>query len=244
MKYPEHLLPQISFKRIDWHIDFSHSYLIRHTPSKQIYSEETGKIDFNLVKIQSDHLGDLSTNMLGVFDPNDNYICIKSENSEYFHDLWTEGTKVKAPNFQEDFNIDSQRGCFFLRIADIVGQIANYSNDNSDKITAKCKILHTPTNCNFWHFSIRWFSIPDQIDVRELSISKSQRKKLLSSAKLLISELAFGEEPAYSAISKKHYIKSNFFLKSLFFINFWGTHFFFKYLRNLSVLSALRQPKN
>lgn len=207
MNYPEHLLPKINYKIIEWHNDLSHCYLIRHTPTRKIYTEDSKKISFELIKIQSDHLGDFSTNLLGVFEPNDNLIRVKGENSDYFNSLWIEGNNVGEPLYNKNFDIDTERGNFFLKISDLDGKIANYTNDKSDNIIAKCKILHTPTNCNFWHFSLRWYSIPEEKDVRELNISKKQRSKLLSSAKALIAEIAFGDEPVYFTLPPKNYLK-------------------------------------
>jgi len=207
MDYPEILLPKPNNKIISWHDDLRHCYLIRHTPTNKLHQEGTKKIDFELIKIQSDHLRDFSTNLLGIFRPEHVTIRVKGENHEYFNALWIEGSKVDTPQINTNFDLDNLRSCFFLKISDIEGRIANYSNDIVAPIAAKCKVIHTPTNCNFWHFSIRWFTIDGNQEIDKSEINKSQQKKLLSSAKAIISELAFADEPLHTILSEAHYIK-------------------------------------
>ncbi len=160
MQYPKHLLPHKDNKTIvfeDWLQSF---FLLRHTPDQDLIDPDTGKLKFNYIVTQSDHLRDFSTNLLGTYLRADSKIVIRSskERMLYFNGLWQENEVVEAPKFQEDFEINESRGCFFLCIGELEGQKVPISI--ADKYTgdAICKILHTPTRSNFWHFSIRWFT--------------------------------------------------------------------------------------
>ncbi len=203
MNYPDHLLPKLNFKIISSESDLSNCFLIRNTPTKDICIPETKKIDENIVKIQSDHLGDFSTNILDVFTEEDIKYQIIGEKKDYFHSLWTVGDKVEMPIHQDDFEADENKGCFYLSIDEILEQTVNYPEDNPT-IEAKCRVIHTPTNCNFWHFSIRWFTNKG-FDIRELEISKNQRKKFLALTKALVIELALIEKPEFSSIKAEFY---------------------------------------
>ena len=74
MTYPEHLLPQSNYKIISSTDELCLCTLVRHTSSKDLYLLGTEMIDPDKLQIQSNHLKDLSTNILGIFELNDIYI--------------------------------------------------------------------------------------------------------------------------------------------------------------------------
>lgn len=84
MNYPVRLLPKCSYNKINWTNDLYPLFLLRHTPTKDILLSDTEKINPDNLKIQSDHLKDLSTNLLGEFLIEDNKIEIIEKNKSFF----------------------------------------------------------------------------------------------------------------------------------------------------------------
>lgn len=203
MNYPDHLLPKPDYKIIENIAETANCFLIRNTPTREFCIPGTKLVNPELVEIQSNHLGDFSTNLLGIYTEYDIRYQIIGNAQDYFHSLWLQGEEVDAPTYQNDFDVNENKGCFYLSIDEINGQSVNYPQDNP-KIEACCKVIHTPTKCNFWHFSIRWYN-NDGIDIRDLGISKNQRRRFLSLTKSLVIELALIDKPVNSIISPDLY---------------------------------------
>jgi hypothetical protein len=130
------------------------------------------------------------------------HLKIIGENEKYFLADWEEGASVRVPTINEDFCTDPTRGFFFFCIGDLQNvQLRQY--EDKTEVIPICSIIHTPVNCNFWHFSIRWFH--DGVDL--LSWSKDKRRRILSSAKAFLIERAIIKEPIYEELSVYHYFK-------------------------------------
>ncbi len=185
MEYPIHLIPQPTYCLIqpnDW---FSNRVLIRVTTDKDVLDPDTGKIKLSCIVPQSDHLRDFSTNLLGTFTEGDTawQITGTKEARKYFHGSWQPGEKVRLPLFPDEFTFTTDYGYFFIAIADLEGTVFQSKIGNEPDFEVVCRVIHTPTRCNFWHFSVRWFT--DQGDISPQSgnwigrLLKTQVKTLI-----------------------------------------------------------------
>ncbi|MER0439612.1 hypothetical protein [Emticicia sp. W12TSBA100-4] len=193
------MLPKRSFKKIT---SLSNYYLVRHTKTSDYLDTETGHLKSE--EVPSGHMQDLSTNLLGTFKIKDLQIEFKKECEDfsYFIDYWVENTDVKMPVFEKDFSYKTDRSYFFLKISDLDGHVVPYKKSN-DNFQAFCKVLHTPTNSNFWHCSVRWF------DENGIDISKQSgqfKNRLFSQTRSTISEFIKQDIPEHKEISKELYM--------------------------------------
>jgi hypothetical protein len=203
MNYPTYLLPRINNKKIAWTNDLLPLYLIRHTPDKNLYLNETKQIDPKKIEIPSVQLSDLSTNLLGESKIEDVYIKIINP---ALLDAWNESLPVSIPVYNTDFCIDDKRGYFFWLIGDIINcQIESVEIIAIDKIfNLSFRLRHTPKKCNFWHFSI--IVLAGDIDVNNLLISDKQKKKLWRTARIQLSNITLPEISDFSTLSQRHYL--------------------------------------
>jgi len=199
MTYPEHLLPQSNYKIISSTDELCLCTLVRHTSSKDLYLLGTEMIDPDKLQIQSNHLKDLSTNILGIFELNDIYISVT--NSSFF-ELWSLGDITEAPLINKDFILNNERGYFLFSINDIknlkLPLIQNY--------TIVFDVIHTPTKCNFWHFSIRAFS--DNIEISELPVSNKQKRMIWKSLKDFLVAIAFTNSTGFHILKRDSYTQN------------------------------------
>jgi hypothetical protein len=201
MQYPARLLPQPNFKKIQ-NIQVLHNFhLIHFTDTKNNRDEIDGKVRLDAIVRFTDHLRDFSNNLLGTFEVDDIYLeLIKGEFSPYFNGSWEPGTSIdRIPKAGKDFQVNLERGFFFLAISDCHDHEVKYS-DGSD-VNPICRVLHTPTNANFWHMSLRWFH-NDQ-DISELEEKQRQRsavRRVLLAAKAFIQEKATFDIPTYQSV--------------------------------------------
>ena len=201
MSYPKRLLPQPDFKKIVLSEDLRNNFLIHYAETKDLIDPETKKLRQTLVVKRTDHLRDYSNNLLGVFLTDDIFWAIQEgDNKEYLIGEWSIGDAVIPPVVPLDCKKDTDRGYFFLSIKDCHEVVVPYSDDT--KITPMCILLHTPTNANFWHFSLRWFCDGNDI----LGWTDKQRRRILTTAKTFIIERAFFEEPFFEQLGKDQYM--------------------------------------
>jgi hypothetical protein len=73
MDYPDHLIPKPDYRIIKDTTPIRAHCLQRNTGDTAILNPETGKIKVEYLAFQSDHLRDLSTNLIGVFKTEDRY---------------------------------------------------------------------------------------------------------------------------------------------------------------------------
>lgn len=204
--YPDYLLPQANFCYINQ--DLSDKYLVRHTNSKDFIDIQTNKLLVEHLCSPKEQLQDLSTNLLSNFTIQDIEIELIDEggNKAYFQEYWKEGVRIdKLPIHEKDFKFNKNRGYFFLSINQINGKPQPYTIAGKDGFYATCQVIHTPTNTNFWHFSLRWFDREGK-DLRE--VSGSFKNRLFSSARTMVSELAEYEQiPNYELLTESFYIR-------------------------------------
>ncbi|AQG81017.1 hypothetical protein [Spirosoma montaniterrae] len=201
MSYPERLLPQPTYKQIDFDWVSSRSYyLVRHTDSTDITTEE-GRLKSDYVVLQTDHLRDYSTNLLGEFEPDD--VAWNWLKGTTCTQLWSGNCPGQMPTVGTDVEWVAGRGRFYLAIY----QHHTFSfpaNGGTEQIT--CRVLHTPTNGNFWHCSLRWWWNSEDVatygDDRQ---AQKRRRQILSTAKTFITINALLTEPTYQAVPPEAY---------------------------------------
>jgi hypothetical protein len=202
MNYPAKLLPQSNYKKIKWSNDLYPLFLLRHTPTANLL-DDTNKLKEEYITKQTDHLRDLSTNLLGEFSIEDNKIEVIKKDKDFFCE-WNEGDDASEPVYNVDFVINENSGCFYWNIGEIISLEFSHTDhiDNSD-YSLNFNILHTPVKCNFWHFSIRVFS--ENQEVSTLTSRDKLKKMLWRKAKEQLRECAITETPDFSKLSSKHY---------------------------------------
>ena len=201
--YPAKLLPQSNYKKIEWSNDLHPLFLLRQTPTQDLLNN-TNKLKEEYITKQTDHLRDLSTNLLGEFSVEDNKVEVINKEKDFFHE-WNEGDDVSEPVYNEDFVINENRGCFYWNIKEIVSlEISHTDHIDNNDYQLNFKILHTPIKCNFWHFSIRVFS-ENQKEVSDLAVRASLKKTFWRKAKEQLRECAIVKTPDFSKLDSKHY---------------------------------------
>jgi len=208
MEYPSYLIPKANFKLITWGEWLTERYLLRYTPGSDLIDSENGKVKLDYIyKRENWSQGkDLSTNLLGIYKFDDCYLeTIGNRKRTYFDDLWLEGESVDFPLYMSDFVLNTSRGAFYLKIGDILNQEILYNRENEQGLVAVCKVIHTPTRANFWHFSIRWWN--DEGDIMEQSGNWIQRM-LKTTVRTFIQQHAIIEQPTSITIQESLYTQN------------------------------------
>lgn len=197
--YPEHLLPKANFhimpaKHFAENKDL---VLIRHIESANVkYIEGTSTLHPDCIKFQSDHLRDLSTNLLGIFTYDDIYYGIKKESRDELCALWNEGTDVRKIQ-PEEFYKDEGRQAFFIPVSITL----KYISDEVQLHRWHFGLYHTPTNCNFWHVSIRVLDENNNEVSQIETIKNNGKKKIWKTARdFLVSDIISLKELSYKPI--------------------------------------------
>ena len=167
----------------------------------------TQKINPDEIILQSDHLRDLSTNLLGEFLIEDNKIEITDkEKRNFYYECWNEGDNIRIPKYGDDFCINEDRGCCFWKIGTIVSLQFSHINNIENKVyNLVFNVTHTPVKCNFWHFSIKVFNNNNEIST--LDIGAGLKRQLWKKAKEQLVECATIETPNFCKLISTHYEK-------------------------------------
>lgn len=211
--YPERLLPKPHYNIVEDAVLMSQRglWLIRHVDSdKAVFIGNTKTLNPDCIQIQSDHLRDLSNNLLGIFQVEDVYFGIDKSVSFSYCELWNGTDKCITP-IEGHYFIDEERGYYFIPVDTLLNNdvsVLNTENGQHDKY--HFKILHTPTKCNFWHISIRVYD-PDDNEVSCLTVSKNKKRRIWKAVKdYLVSLVVKTEiESDYSVIEENVYCKNN-----------------------------------
>lgn len=205
-QYPVHLLPQPNYKRIT-DINLLRNYHLIHFTETKENRDVTGKrVHEDAIVRQTDHLRDFSNSLLGTFEIDDIYIELtKDQFNAYFNAEWEEGSSPeRTPQVNEDFIINKKRGFFFLSVRECNNHEVPYSDESNVKPI--CKVLHTPTNSNFWHVSMRWFhNGQDLAEMEERQRRRSEIRRVLTAAKAFIREKGKFDTPTYQSVDTAVY---------------------------------------
>ena len=205
--YPKHILPQPQYHFIKQNDLLSQAglVLIRHLDSNKVrWIENSNVLHPDCIQIQSDHLRDLSNNLLGIFTEDDIFYGITKEYVHIYCDLWKENTIGLIPTDKECFK-DENRGFYFIPMDNLL------KCDLPEVGEQKCHfmIFHTPTKCNFWHISIRLLNSENQ-EISSLNLSDKKKKRIWKSARdFLITDIISTELKSYAKIPDYLYLKSS-----------------------------------
>jgi len=181
MKYPVHILPGENKKIIN--SDISNLLLCRHfnlIEGLEITNKVSGYIETKYLALPREQLADLSTNLLGVFTIDDCKIRIIGDRKNYYNNYCLPNEQVDIPIYQTDFETDKNCLNWFVKIGDLIEQPVEYSNSPVNNFKASCKIIHTPTRWNYWHYSVTWLiTLEGQEEAVLFSdLEEGQKKKL------------------------------------------------------------------
>lgn len=195
------ILPRSNYRKIGDINNLRNFHLIHYTDTKDNIDPIDGKVKLESIALRTDHLRDFSNSLLGTFELKHIFLELeKSDLKDYFSDDWNEGESVRQkPIFGKHFTINERRGYFFLKIDECNDHVVPYSDET--KIRTICKVLHTPTNSNFWHMSLRWF----YGDRDTILMKENERKRILTAAKSFIQEKGSFDKPAYQPVKTVFY---------------------------------------
>lgn len=172
MQYPLDILPKIEFKKIDQSEDLTGFFLMRGTPDEDIFDESTEQIKNEYLEEDGEEKRFLtwSCNLFNLFQIEN--LKFSVYNKEMTHYEWDYETEVKEPIYNEDFEVLTEFGCYFLSISEIISNLrVPYTRDKEVDAKAQPYVEHVPTPCNFWHFEMKWK------DANQKAISKNMGSK-------------------------------------------------------------------
>ncbi|MFW5804569.1 MAG: hypothetical protein ACOCWG_05005 [bacterium] len=182
MHYPEILLPNIQYKKIE--SDLSGFLLIRKTETKDIINPSTLTLKDEVITFEQIHLIDYSVNLLGEFEVDHLKYKIIGNNRQLYNSYWDFKTRVSTPKENEDFLIELGYGFFLLPIEKLNGSTFPFQKGNEKEFVAKLLVVHKPTKCNFWHFEVRWHLLNPDEDFEEFKRNKKAKWQFILTATL------------------------------------------------------------
>lgn len=214
MNYPIEILPNIERKLIS--CDVSNYYLIRSTKTNvpsELLDEITGEVKQGAICTPREHVIDLSTSILGVFNFDHNLIQLTEDgNSKYAHYCQPD-INVDPPSHGVDFVIDNNKGFLILLINNICNQqpVEYTLGDFPSKIfTATCRVVHTPARWNYWHYSIKWH-LDDYgcyvDDLEDIKLMSRIKKRLSGHARAMLARFATITQPPFNELPPYCYTK-------------------------------------
>lgn len=172
-------MPCANRKKIDSNVLKDGDYfLIRYLEANEL--AKLVNPNSGLIKVKnlhpSDHSLDLSTFLAGYYTEGHIQLELTGDKSTYYGLYCEPDCTPDAPVYEIDFIVNGDRGCWNLKIEDVIGTEIeilerNRKGDVINSWKAICKVEHTPTHSNFWHFSVRWritgFDVDsDKIDLK------------------------------------------------------------------------------
>lgn len=183
--YPERLLPKSNYCIVDADVLMSQHglWLIRRIDSDKVtFLGNTKTLNPDCIKIQSDHLRDLSNNLLGVFCIEDIFYGIEKPVNDLYCTIWDGIEECVIPSVGHYFR-DDKRGFYFIPVDMLLKDEVPFKNLMDGKSESfHFKILHTPTKCNYWHISIRVYD-PNNNEVSSMNIGKGKRNRIWKSVR-------------------------------------------------------------
>lgn len=206
MNFPTKLLPNPSYRTID--CDLSRYYLIRSTKADSVHdivNHATGFIKFEHICTPRDHISDLSTSLLGVFEIPHVQIQLTEEGKTIYNEYCQPNVNAGVPVFEKDFVVDTSK-LYWVVLIGLINKMPVHYTKGDLPFKAQCVVEHTPMKWNFWHFSVRWLTEDGFFH----SLSENERKKLVRrlahDARAQIAMFATIEEPNYLELDKNEYM--------------------------------------
>jgi hypothetical protein len=201
--YPAKILPRRFFKIINPNLLLGGNYyLIRHTPGKNIY-DDNSNLKPNQIASQTLHFLDLSTSLKGIFEEKHVEFDIKKEFKPIYYKKWTPTKKGLHPKSSE-IDLFPERGFLLFNLKDFHGKrIPKKKFDHPVDFEVECKIKHAPTKCNYWHFLFKWHDTTNNSVIDE---KYHYSRRVAVAAKTLMVENHKIIPHDYNLLSKWYYI--------------------------------------
>ena len=197
MPYLSHLLPLEEYKVIE--DSPKGNCLIRYTEDKDIV-DEAGQIKSSHVCTPRTNCENLSVSLFGIFREEDIVYHVVGDKRTFFQEEWTTGQSISPPD-SSDYEERKERGFFYLKIDDIHNHPIVYERNN-EQHKLICSVVHCPTNCNFWHFEVRWRNEEGLIRMQ----SGNWKKRVLNKVRNIVSEFGQIGSPSKTDIPRSLYI--------------------------------------
>ncbi|SFN24865.1 hypothetical protein [Salegentibacter flavus] len=210
LQYPDILLPKQQYKKIELK-KILDKHLLRKTFSNVLINSSTQLLSDETIVDQSKNLVDYSTNLLGQYKVEHLGIKIVGEKQEYYNSNWDFTSSPDEPKLDIDFLNEDEFGFFVLPVDAVEGiKIPYKKGDKSDHLSVS-RVCHCPTNSNFWHFEVRWFTKEDGTNTW-IELPKSSKKKwqklILGAIKSKIREAYIPEEPLSTHLPEVDFIQN------------------------------------
>lgn len=166
MPYPEVLLPSKLFKKIS--CDLSGYLVIRRTDSEDIINPSTGTLRDEAVVKDDIHLIDYSTNLVGCFEVEHLKYDIVGPRKNELTRYWDFSSEVIPPEEGTDFDVLFEYGYFTLPIEEFHDFRFPFKKGDNRDYQAVLLVVHKPTNCNYWHFEVRWHDFDKEGNPKEI----------------------------------------------------------------------------
>lgn len=213
MDYPIEILPQSDRKLFA--CSTNPFLLIRATPTskvEELIDESTQEILQKTICTPKEQISDLSTSLFGIFNTTHNKIELIGDRKNIFSSYCDPDAIVEAPVFNLDFSINENKGFWTVQISNIQDTEIKYTldNDTDKNKVAKCKVMHSPTCWNYWHFSIRWYLKEFNCflnELEDLSLKKRITKRISTDARAILARFANIKQPDLIKIPHTCYLK-------------------------------------
>lgn len=209
--YPVTILPNKKYKTIT--ADVNDYFLIRHAllnDNDTLLDTTTGHIKENYISSPKEYMQDLSTSLLGHFDPTFIEIELIKKGKELYNHYCNPDDSVKTPIKGIHYISNTSRTFWTIKIGDVNNHPVQFQNVNGT-FTANCQVLHTPMKWNYWHFSIRWFLPANNTYWNELPDDQKKKapfkKWLAHESRVLIKTHAKDILPNMELLPSNHYMK-------------------------------------
>ena len=183
--YPLKLIPDCGCRVVDRESLMSHNglWLVRHVDSRdrEMFIGNSNMVAPECINIVSNHLRDLSNNLLGVFEADDVCWGIAKEYADRYTRGWDGEEHCSVPEPGHYFR-DDDRGKYYIEVDALLDGCVAMENADGQQKEYHFEILHTPTVSNYWHVSIRVYN-EDNLEVSCMAVSKGQLKRIWKTMK-------------------------------------------------------------
>lgn len=147
---------------------------------------------------ESERMDDLSTNLLGLFMPEDIGFAINKDCSTTFHADWHEGQAGMIPN-ENQYTYIPQRPRFYIN-ADQLHKAFQHNG-----ASYHFHFVHKPTLCNFWHVCIQVINDEGQCAVSTLASSGKKRRLRIAARAVLLAKVINFDPPRFTPLPPEDY---------------------------------------
>ncbi len=190
-KYPKLIIPKSNYKFIETSTLPRNIFFIRATRKKsQIKTLSKLKKISTRILSASEFPNGISCNLYSVFDERHSCFNVKDPNNRKVISDWLPNKNSIMPE-KDEYEYLPWQGYFGFQLSKIKEFESTISIKKEGKVIRrdKCvlRVIHSPTNCNFWHFNLYLFAINSVTDKeynlndKEEGISKSQIQKIATS---------------------------------------------------------------